>query len=175
MTRLPMNLPLDTMTQREVDNGEIASYQFLFEIDHKQHSLATGFYGPPIWFYLGGLTSGSAYCHFGVPQQVTKAGVVVYAAGEGRITCTTEDEAGAGIDTTGSYVNFDLGLDEASPGVSQGFSLANVETGATAAEQRVLTVASSADWSWQTCVVKVTVTANVVAYGISIIPIHESA
>ncbi len=176
INKKPINMPLDQLTQPEIDNGTIASYQLLAEIDQKQHSLATGFYGAPVWYYLGGASNDYAHCHYNVPPMITKCGLVVFAAGNGRITVTVEDEAGSAIDSTGSIIDdIDTGTDNDGPEKALPFAISNTVPGATAAEGRVLTVSSGAGWVWDTCVIKIISTSDLKIYGCTIVPIHVIA
>ena len=189
MSRLPMNLTLDMITQREIDNGEIASYQLLAEIDEKQHSLATKYMGPPVWYSFDGISTtgatATAYIHYLVPPQVTKVGLLILASGEGTITATTETEGGVAIDSTGSQGEVDTSPFSTDPLVAVPVPMMDAVTGATAEDGRKLTVASSPSWDWQACVIKIVLTAvaassgppviaatTIGAHGVQVIPEH---
>lgn len=173
-----MNLPLDQMSQREIDNGEAASYQLLGNIDAKEHTLATAYYGAPIWYSLNGAKNATAFIHYNVPPQVTKAGLVVYACGVGSIVITVEDEAGSAIDSTGTELPVDTGATATygdNPLVAQTVFAMNTDSSADADEQRLITVASSASWDWQTCVIKFVFATDCKGFGCTVVPLHVPA
>ena len=171
----PMNLTLDQLSQPEIVNGTVASYQFLKEIYDKQHSLATAYYGAPLWYHLSALNNGTGYCHYNVPPQVTRVYVAIWAAGDGTVTITVENEAGSAIDSTGTDLVVDTGFNataSTSPFEATPYYATNNESGATAAEGRTLTVIAGGVWTWSTAVLKVVAPANVMVAGVQIVPMH---
>ena len=171
----PQNLTLDQLSQPEIDNGEIASYQLLKGIHDKQHSLATGYYGAPVWYYLGGLNNYNGAVHYNVPPLVTKVALLIYACGDGTITATTQTEAHVAIDSTGSEVIVNTGAsatNSVGPLKAVPFYMNNGTPGAAADEARTLTIVSSSAFTWQTSVIKIATPPDVFCFGVAVVPIH---
>lgn len=175
MALQPQNLTLDQLSQPEIDNGEIASYQLLKGIHDKQHSLATGYYGAPIWYYLGGMNNYNGFLYYNVPPFVTKVALLILASGDGTITATTQTEAHVAIDSTGSEVTVDTGASSSNsvgPLKALPFYMNNGTPGAAADEARTLTIVSSSAFTWQTSVIKIASPPDVFCFGVAVVPIH---
>jgi len=181
MVRPPMNLTLDQGDPIEIDNGSLASFQFLSRMDHLQHSLGSQFMGPPILFSptSAGLAADQALSKMQVmvPPNCTHAHVFIWGVGgtdlipffdlDATVTFTTAvDTVGTQLQTLTNTV-----IDDETAGAFD--QTTQTGTATSADEKTWLKLVSSASWEWQVVEVTMVLTAGCYVFSVGFLPVHN--
>lgn len=171
-----MNLTIDQGDFIEIDNGSLASFQFLSRMDHLQHSLGSQFMGPPILFSSNELFNGTGKIQVMVPPNCVHAHVFMWAEGGSEVWILEFDATAlftTAVDSVGTRLKVftETYTGEQANGVFD----QSVQTGTTSDpdDKPWLKLVAGSSWDWQIAEMTVEVSTVCKAYTIGIFPFHN--
>lgn len=176
MSRPPMNMTIDQGDFTEIDNGSLASFPLLAQMDYMQHSLGTQFMGPPTLLWVN--SSGTQHkIQVMVPPNCQHAHVFLWAEGEAlaffadlvTVTFTTA------VDTIGTSISTNTNTSTLKPNAGQFFQSSQTGAAATSGDpimENWLKLVAGTSWEWQVAEVTMGINSLSHVYAVGFFPVH---